>query len=159
MSSDQRRVICRFVVDLAYFDIRICVGLLSGCCRFIIGLNSGLSVCCRLRFQYWVNDRFSVGVTSAIYRSQIGRFHAKSFKKWPRHEPDWFYGVISNIVGGRQLPDSLKILRFLSISCRFGRCEWGIKTNSFGCYSYMYHISHGICTLQVSRKGTRYYIP
>ena len=116
----------RFDVNLAYFDIRICVGLWSVCCRFVIGLSSGLSVCCRLRFLHCADDRFSVGAMSVIYRSQIGRFHTESYPKWPRHEPDWFYGVFSNIVGGRQLADSLKFLRFLSVSCRFGRCDWGI---------------------------------
>ena len=30
------------IYDLAYFDIRICVGLWSVCCRFVIGLSSGL---------------------------------------------------------------------------------------------------------------------
>ena len=114
------------IYDLAYFYIRICVGLWSVCCRFVIGLSSGLSACCRLRFQHCANGRFSFSVKLVIYRSQIGRFHTESYPKWPRHEPDWFYGVFSNIVGGRQLADSLKILRFLSVLCRFGRCDWGI---------------------------------
>ena len=116
------------IYDLAYFDIRICVGLWSVCCRFVIDLSSGLSVCCRLRFQDCANGRFSFGVVFVIYRSQIGRFHTESCPKWPRHEPDWFYGVFSNIVGGRQQDDSLKNLRFLSVSCRFGRCDWGIPS-------------------------------
>ena len=103
------------IYDLAYFDIRICVGLWSVCCRFVIGLSSGLSVCCRSQFQHCADDRFPIGVMSVIYRSQIGRFHTESYPKCPRHEPDWFYGVFSNIVGGRQLADSSKILRF----CRF----------------------------------------
>ena len=115
------------IYDLACFDIRICVGLWSVCCGFVIGLSLELSVCCRLSFQHCANDRFSIGVMSVIYRSQFGRFHTESYPKWPRHEPDWFYGVFSNIVGGRQLADSLKILRFLSVSCRFGRCDWGIR--------------------------------
>ena len=122
-------VMCWINVNFAYFGIRIYVGLLSECCRFIIGLISGLSVCCRLRFQHCANERFAVGVVSVIYRSQIGRFHTESYPKWPRHEPDWFYGVFSNIVGGRQQADSMKILCFLSVSCRFGRCDWGITAN------------------------------
>ena len=124
----------RFNVNLAYFDIRICVGLWSVCCRFVIGLSSGLSVCSRLQFQHCANDRFSVGAMSVIYWSQIGRFHTESYPKWPRHEPDWFYGVFSNIVGGRQLANSLKNLRFLSVSCRFGRCDWGISSPKLACY-------------------------
>ena len=100
------------IYDLAYFDIRICVGLWSVCCRFVIGLSSRLSVCCRLRFQHCANGRFSFGVMSVIYLSQIGRFHTESYPKWPRHEADWFYSVFRNIVGGRQLDDSLKNLRF-----------------------------------------------
>ena len=115
------------IYDLVYFDIRICVGLWSVCRRFVIGLCSGLSVCCRLRFQHCANDRFSVGVMSVIHRSQIGRFHTESYPKWPRHESEWFYGVFGNIVGGRQLADSLTILPVLSVSCRFGRCDWGIS--------------------------------
>ena len=47
------------------------VGLLTRCCRFIIDFNSGLSVCCRWRFQHCANDRFSVGGMSVIYRSQM----------------------------------------------------------------------------------------
>ena len=43
-----------------------------------------------------------------------------------RHEPDWFYSVFSNIVGVRQLANSLPILQFLSVSCQFGWCDWGI---------------------------------
>ena len=113
------------IYDLAYFDIRICVGLWSVCCRSVIGLSSGLLVCCRLRFQHYANDRFSIGVMSVIYRSQIGRFHTESYPKWPRHESDWFYGGFSNIVGGRELADSLNLLRLLSVSCRFSRCDWG----------------------------------
>ena len=35
---------CRFNINLAFFDIRIGVGLWSVCCRFVIGLSSGLSV-------------------------------------------------------------------------------------------------------------------
>ena len=106
---------------------RICVGLWSVCCRFVIGLSSGLSVCCRLRFQHCANDRFSIGLMSVIYRSQIGRCHTESYPKWPRHEPDWFCGVFSNIVGGRQLANWLKNLQFLSVSCRFDLCDWGIS--------------------------------
>ena len=116
-----------YILRFGIFYIRICVGLWSVCCRFVIGLSSGLSVCCRLRFQHCANDRFSIGFISVIYRSQIGRFHTESYPKWPRHEPDWFYGVFNNIVSGRQLADSLKTLRFLSVSCRFGRCDWGIR--------------------------------
>ena len=118
---------CWFTVNLAYFDIRICVSLLSGCCRSIIGLSSGLSVCCRLQFQHCANDWFSVGVMSVTCQSQIGQFHTESYPKWPWHEPDWFYDVFSNIVGGQQLPDSMKILHFLSVSCRFGWCDWGLS--------------------------------
>ena len=118
---------CRFNVNLTYFDIRICVGLWSVCCRFVIGLSSALLVCCRLQFQQCANDPFSIGVMSVIYRSQIGRFHTESYPKWPRHETYCFYGVFSNIVGGRQLADSLKVLQSLSVSCRFGRCDWDIR--------------------------------
>ena len=98
------------IYDLAYFDIRICVSLWSVCFRFVIGLSSGLSVCCRLQFQHCAIDRFSIGVMSVVYRSQIRRFHNESYPKWTGHEPDWFNSVFSNIVGGRQLADSLKIL-------------------------------------------------
>ena len=72
------------IYDLAYFDIRISVGLWSVCCRSVIGLSSGLSVCCRLRVQHFANDRFSIGVMSVIYRSQIGRFHTESYPTWTR---------------------------------------------------------------------------
>ena len=108
--------------------------------RFVIGLSSGLSVCCRLRFQHCPDDRFSIGAMSVIYRSQIGRFHTESYPKWPRHDPDWFYGAFSNIVFSRQLADSLTILRFLSVLCRYGRCDSGIKrvkirSRQIGCYN------------------------
>ena len=75
-------VSCRFGrcdYDLAYIDIRISVGLWSICCRFVIGL--GLSVCSRLRVQHCANDRFSIGVMSVIYRSEIGRFHTESTRQ------------------------------------------------------------------------------
>ena len=101
--------------------------MLSVCYRCVIGSSSGLSVCCRLRYQHCADDRFPIGVMSVIYRSQIGRFHTEAYPKWLRNKPDWFYGVFSNIIGGRQLADSLTILRFLSVSCRFGRCDLGIK--------------------------------
>ena len=80
--------------------------------RYVVGL---ISVCCRLRFQHCANDRFSIGVILVIYRSEIGRFHTESYPKWTQHEPGWFYGVFSIIVGGRQLADSLKMFCF----CRF----------------------------------------
>ena len=96
--------------------------------RYVFGLLSGLSVCCRLQFQQCANDRFSIGVMSVMYRSQIGRFHTESYPRWPRHETDCFCGVFSNIVGGRQLADSLQILLVSSVLCRFGRCDWGIMT-------------------------------
>ena len=118
---------CRLIGAESFSKCRICIGLWSVCCRFVIGLSSGLSVCCRLQFQHCANDRFSIGVMSVVYRSQIGRFHTESYPRWPRHETDCFYGVFSNIVGGRQLADSLQILRVLSVSCRFGRCDWGIR--------------------------------
>ena len=97
-------------------------------CRFEVGFVSVWSV--------WLgyNGRFSFGVVSIIYRSQIGRFHTESYPKWPRHEPDWFYGVFSNIVGGRQLHGRfIENFAFLSVSCRFGRCDWSItlKVESF----------------------------
>ena len=69
---------------MAYFDVRISVGLWSVCCRFVIGLSSRLSVCCRLRVQHCADDRFSIGVMSVIYRSQIGRFHTESYPTWTR---------------------------------------------------------------------------
>ena len=56
------------------------VGMLSVCYR----LSSGLSVCCRLQVQHCANDRFSIGVMSVIYRSQIGRFHTESYQTWTR---------------------------------------------------------------------------
>ena len=56
---------------MEYFDIRICVCLLSGCCPFIIGLSSGLSVCLRLRFQHCANDRFSVAVMNMVPSMRI----------------------------------------------------------------------------------------
>ena len=101
---------------------RFMVGMLSVCYRFefrIVGLLSVTIPACAY-------DRFSISMMSVMYRSQIGRFHTESYPRWPRHETDCFYGVFSNIVGGRQVADSLKILRVLSVSCRFGRCDWGI---------------------------------
>ena len=86
MSSDRRRVIFWINVDL-WFGIfwyqnlcRFMVGMLSVCYR----LSSGLSVCCRLQVQHCANDRFSIGVMSVIYRSQIGRFHTESYQTWTR---------------------------------------------------------------------------
>ena len=137
---------CRFIVNLAYFDILIRVGLWSVCCQFVIGLSSGLSVCCRLQFQHCANDRFSIGVMSVMYRSQIGLFHTESYPKWPRHEPNCFYRVFSNIVGGRQLADSLKTLPVLSVSCRFGRCDWGMISYMLIVINvwYLCHCSHAL---------------
>ena len=74
-------------VNLAYFDIRICVALLSVCCRFVIGLSLGLSVCCRLRFQHSADDRFSVGVMSVIYR-------AIPYHILPEMPPTWTWLVL-----------------------------------------------------------------
>ena len=63
---------------------RFIVGMLSVCCRFIVGLSSGLSVWCRLWFQYFGDYRFWIGVMSVIYRFQIGRFHPDITPTWAR---------------------------------------------------------------------------
>ena len=68
-----------------------------------------------------------IGFQSVSCRLSIGLKSGDSIPNLTRHEPDWFYGVFSNIVGGRQLADSVKNLCFLSVSCRFGRCDWGIQ--------------------------------
>ena len=82
--SKQMPILSQFGV---FWYSKICVGLLSICFFwFIIGMSSGLSVCCQLRFQCCANDRFSVDTMLVIYRSQIGRFHTESYPKWP---PTW----------------------------------------------------------------------
>ena len=98
----------------------------SVCGRYVVGLFSVWVRDCRSAVGYDSSIVLMVGFQSVSCRLFFGQFHTESFPKWPRHEPNWFYGVLSNIVGGRQLTDSLKILRFLSVSCRFGRCDWGI---------------------------------
>ena len=113
-------------ICVPFLYIWIHVGLLSVCCRFIVGLSSGLSVWCRLWFQYFGDYRFWIGVMSVIYRFQIGRFHPDITPTWAR----LFYCVCCNIVGGRPLPDSMINCAFLSVSCRFGRCDWGIISNN-----------------------------
>ena len=113
-----------FNVNLAYFDIRICVGLSLGCCLFIIGLYSGLSVCCRLWFQQCANDRFSVGVMSVIYGSQIGRFHTESYPKWYRHEPGFTVSSATLSVADR-CPIQWKLCVFVDF-VSVGWCDWDI---------------------------------
>ena len=56
-----------------------------------------------------------VGFHSVSCRLSIGLKSGDPIPNLTRSDPGWFYGVFSNIVGGRQLADSLKILRF----CRF----------------------------------------
>ena len=83
---------------------------------------------CRSAVRYDSSILLMIGSQSVSCRLSIGLKSGDSMQNLTRHdEPDWFYGVFSNIVGGRQLPDSLKFMRFLSVSCRFGRCDWGIK--------------------------------
>ena len=41
-------------------------------------------------------------------RCSIGLKSCDSISNLTRNEPDWFYGVSRNIVGGQQLADSLK---------------------------------------------------
>ena len=63
--------------------LQIKLHMYTACCRFIIALSSGLSVCCRLRFQYCVDDRFWVGVMSIVYLSQINAFFVGFVSLWP----------------------------------------------------------------------------
>ena len=90
-------------INLAYFDIRVSVGLLSGCYRLIIGLSSGMSVCCRLRFQHCANDRFSVGVMSVI-----GLKSGDSITNLTRNDPDM----------------NPTVLRCLQQHCRWPTAAW-----------------------------------
>ena len=125
MSSDRRQVI--FEIDTALMSIWpiLTSESVSVYCRDVVSLLSVWVWDCWSAVGY--DSSFvlmiSFGVMSVIYKSQIGRFHTESYPKWPRHESDWFYGVFSNITGGQQPPDSIKILWFF---CRFGRCESGI---------------------------------
>ena len=96
------------------------VGLLSVWvrdCRSAVGYDS--SIVLMIGFQS-VPCRLSIGLKSGDSTLNLSRND-------PDVEPDWLYGVFSNIVGDRQLADSLKILHFLSVSYRIGRCDWGIS--------------------------------
>ena len=93
------------IYDLAYFDVRISVGLWSVCCRFVIGLSSRLSA-----VGYESSIVLMIGFQSVSCRLSIGLKSGDSIPNLTRH--DWFYGVFSNIVGGRQQADSVKILCF-----------------------------------------------
>ena len=96
--------------------------------RYVVGLLSVWVRDCRSAVGYESSIVLMIGFQSVSCRLSIGLKSGDSIPNLTRHEPDWFYGVFSNIVGGRQLADSVKNLCFLSVSCRFGRCDWGIIT-------------------------------
>ena len=93
--------------------------------RYVVGLLSVWVRDCRSAVGYESSIVLMIGFQSVSCRLSIGLKSGDSIPNLTRHEPDWFYGVFSNIVGGRQLADSVKNLCFLSVSCRFGRCDWG----------------------------------
>ena len=94
--------------------------------RYVVGLLSVWVRDCRSAVGYESSIVLMIGFQSVSCRLSIGLKSGDSIPNLTRHEPDWFYGVFSNIVGGRQLADSVKNLCFLSVSCRFGRCDWGM---------------------------------
>ena len=93
---------------------RFMVGMLSVCYWFEFGIVGLLSVTIPALCQWSVFNRCHVGYLS-VSKSGDSIPNLTPLPKWHRHEPHWLCGVFSNIVGGRQLADSLKILRF----CRF----------------------------------------
>ena len=95
--------------------------------RYVVGLLSVWVRDCRSAVGYESSIVLMIGFQSVSCRLSIGLKSGDSIPNLTRHEPDWFYGVFSNIVGGRQLADSVKNLCFLSVSCRFGRCDWGMS--------------------------------
>ena len=95
--------------------------------RYVVGLLSVWVRDCRSAVGYESSIVLMIGFQSVSCRLSIGLKSGDSIPNLTRHEPDWFYGVFSNIVGGRQLADSVKNLCFLSVSCRFGRCDWGVN--------------------------------
>ena len=102
--------------------------------RYVVGLLSVWVRDCRSAVGYDSSIVLMIGFQSVSCRLSIGLKSGDSIPILARNDPDmnptaWFYRVFSNIVGGRQLADSLKILRFLSVSCRFCRCDWGITTD------------------------------
>ena len=96
--------------NLAYFDIRTCVGLWSVCCRFVIGLSSGLSVCCRLRFQHCANDRFQ-SVSSYSQRRSL-RCHVG------------YLSVSNRAIPHRILPEMTPTWTRLVLRCLQQHCRW-----------------------------------
>ena len=95
--------------------------------RYVVGLLSVWVRDCRSAVGYESIIVLMIGFQSVSCRLSIGLKSGDSIPNLTRHEPDWFYGVFSSIVGGRQLADSVKNLCFLSVSCRFGRCDWGMR--------------------------------
>ena len=83
--------------------------------RYAVGLLSVWVRDCRSAVGYDSSIVLMVGFHSVSCRLSIGLKSGDPIPNLTRSDPGWFYGVFSNIVGGRQLADSLKILRF----CRF----------------------------------------
>ena len=115
MSSDRRRVIlffnkCRFMI----WHILISESL-SVYGRHVVGLLSAWVRDCPSAVGYESSIVAMIGFQPVSCRLSIGLKSGDSIPNLTRLEPDWFYDAFSNIVGGRQLADSLKILCF----CRF----------------------------------------
>ena len=83
--------------------------------RYAVGLLSVWVRDCRSAVGYDSSIVLMVGFHSVSCRLSIGLKSGDPIPNLTRSDPGWFYDVFSNIVGGRQLADSLKILRF----CRF----------------------------------------
>ena len=114
MSSDRRRAIFFNKYRFMIWHILISESV-SVYGRYAVGLLSVWVRDCRSAVGYDSSIVLMVGFHSVSCRLSIGLRSGDPIPNLTRSDPGWFYGVFSNIVGGRQLADSLKILRF----CRF----------------------------------------
>ena len=106
----------KFMNDWVYLSVW------SVCCRFIIGSDSGLSVWCRLRFQY--------SFESASYWLSIGLKSANSIQNLTWYNTDCFFCVC--LLQHYRCPITAWFSEkfcILSGLCRFSRCDWSKSSN------------------------------
>ena len=107
-------------------------------CQFMVGM---LSVCyrfgvwdCRSAVGYDSSIVLMVGFHSVSCRLSIGLKLGDSIPILTRSEPDMtptgFAMSSATLSVANRWPIDWKFCVFLSVSCQFGRCDWGIKEDS-----------------------------
>ena len=144
MSSDRRRAIFFNKYRFMIWHILISESV-SVYGRYAVGLLSVWVRDCRSAVGYDSSIVLMVGFHSVSCRLSIGLKSGDPIPNLTRSDPGWFYGVFSNIVGGRQLADSLKILRF----CRF-------RVGLAGVTGVLNHVSKSGYKHRHSRKAMHY---